>query len=284
MKRIIVSTLTLLMCVTFYQEVNAQNVLDGAYIKENTLTRRVVPYPPLREADVMWSKRIWQVIDLREKINHPLYYPLDEINNRKSLFLVIKDALLKDGSITAYSTGPLGIDDEFKEPMLPSEVENLLSTIDTSYTEDLDTGEMVQVIQQIEVSPEDILQYKLKEDWYFDKQRSERYVRIIGISPRRAQYGEDGEFRGYRDLFWLYFPECRYEFANYDVFNRQNDAERRSFDDIFWKRQFNSYIVKEANVYGDRAIAEYTTGIDALLEAERIKEELFILEHDLWSY
>jgi len=274
-----------MMCIPCFENLVAQNnVLDGAYIKEHTLTRRVVPYPHLREADVMWSKRIWQVIDLREKINHPLYYPLDKINNRKSLFGVIKDALLEDESITAYSTGALGNDDEFKERMLPSEVENILSTIDTSYTEDLDTGEMVQVIQNIEVETSDIVQYKLKEDWFFDKQRSERYVRIIGLAPRKAVFGEDGEFRSYQDMFWLYFPECRYVFANYDVFNRQNDAERRSFDDVFWKRQFNSYVVKETNVYGDRAIIEYATGIDALLESERIKEELFILEHDLWSY
>ncbi|NND77173.1 MAG: gliding motility protein GldN [Flavobacteriales bacterium] len=284
MKRIIISVLTLIFCMPVFNSLDAQNVLDGPYIKEHTLTRKVVPYPHLREADVMWSKRIWQVIDLREKINHPLYYPLEEINNRKSLFLLIKEALLTDGSITAYSTGALGNDDEFKEPMLPSEVEGILSTIDTSYTEDLDTGEMVEVIQQIEVETQDVVQYKLKEDWFFDKQRSERYVRIIGLAPMRAVYGEDGEFRSYQDMFWLYFPECRYVFSNYDVFNRQNDAERRSFDDIFWKRQFNSYVVKESNVYGDRAIIEYATGIDALLESERIKEELFILEHDLWSY
>ena len=192
MKKIIISALTLIFCIPMFNSLDAQNVLDGAYIKEHTLTRKVVSYPHLREADVMWSKRIWQVIDLREKINHPLYYPLEEINNRKSLFLVIKQALLTDGSITAYSTGALGNDDEFKEPLLPSEVEGILSTIDTSFTEDLDTGEMVEVIQQIEVETQDVVQYKLKEDWFFDKQRSERYVRIIGLALMIAVSGEDG--------------------------------------------------------------------------------------------
>ncbi len=264
-------------------ELKAQTVLDGAYIKEHTKTKKVVPYPSIREADVMWAKRIWQVIDLREKINLPLYYPLNEINDRKNLFDVIRHSLLVDGSITAYSTGTLGNDDEFKIPLLTSEIKAMLSTIDTTYTQDLDTGEMVEVIQQIDVESADIKQYKIKEDWYFDRQRSERYVRIIGIAPMIEVRGDDGEVRGTRDLFWLYFPECRYVFANWDIFNRNNDAERRSYEDFFWKRQFNSFVVKESNVY-DRNIAEYTTGIDHLLESERIKQEIFEIEHDLWSY
>jgi gliding motility associated protien GldN len=282
MKRSILIVLIALLSVPASQVV-AQTVLDGAYIKEHTRTKKVVPYPHIREADVLWGKRIWQVIDLREKINLPLYYPVDEINDRKNLFDVIKHALLVDGSITAYSTGPLGIDDEFKVPLLSSEIEGMMSTIDTSYTEDPDTGEMIEVIQQIDIEGSSVKKFKIKEDWYFDRQRSERYVRIIGIAPMVEITGDDGEVRGTRDLFWLYFPECRYVFANWDIFNRHNDAERRSFEDFFWKRQFNSYIIKESNVY-NRNISEYTSGIDHLLENERIKKEIFELEHDLWSY
>ena len=81
----------------------------------------------------------------------------------------------------------------------------------------------------------------------------------------------------------LYGDMWRVSFANWDDFNRQNDAERRSYEDYFWKRQFNSYVVKESNVY-DRNISEYTTGIDHLLESERIKKEIFEFEHDLWDY
>ena len=261
----------------------AQSVLDGVYIKEHTQTKKVVPYPSIREADVMWAKRIWQVIDLKEKINLPLYYPLQEIQNRKNLFDVIRHGLLVDGSVTAYSTGVIGNDDEFKIPLSKADIEGMLTRIDTTYTMDLDTGEPVQVIQEITVESSDIKKFKIKEDWFFDRQRSERYVRIIGIAPMIEVKGEDGEVRGTRDMFWLYFPECRYLFANYDIFNRENDAERRSFDDYFWKRQFNSYVVKEANVY-DRNIAQYTTGIDHLLESERIKQDIFEIEHDLWSY
>lgn len=261
----------------------AQSVLDGVYIKEHIQTKKVVPYPSLREADVMWAKRLWQVIDMKEKINLPLYYPLQEINDRKNLFDVIRHGLLVDGSITAYSTGVVGTDDEFNIPLTKADIEGMLTRIDTTYTMDLDTGEPVQVIQEITVESADIKKFKIKEDWYFDKQRSEMYVRIVGMAPMIEVKGEDGEVRGTRDMFWLYFPECRYLFANYDVFNRNNDAARISYDDFFWKRQFNSHVVKEMNVY-DRNISQYTTGIDHLLESERIKEEIFVIEHDLWSY
>jgi len=266
------------------QQSTAQTVLDGAYIKEHTKTKKIIQYPHLREADVMWSTRVWRVIDLKQKINHPLFYPHREINDRKSLFQVIRDALIVDGSITAYDPG-VTLDDEFNVPMLISEVEGILSESDTILVPDPDDMDnMVEVIQQNDITPDMIERYRIKEDWYFDKQRSELYVRIIGLAPQIAALTADGERTGaYQTLFWLYFPECRYVFSNWDVYNRTNDAERRSFDDIFMKRQFDSYIYKEQNVY-DRSIVEYATGIDALLESERIKEEIFLLEHDLWSF
>jgi gliding motility associated protien GldN len=262
----------------------AQTVLDGAWIKEHNKTKKVVQYPFIREADVMWARRIWQDIDLRQKMNLPLYYPLEESNGMKSLFDVIRDALLVEGSITAYGTGVTGLEDDFRTPLLVSDVKNILSKVDTTYTEDPDTGELVEVVQRIDVNNQDVTRYRIKEDWFFDKQRSERYVRIIGIAPLKERISEDGEPTGaYEILFWLYFPECRYVFANWDSFNRFNDAERRSFDDLFQKRMFNSTVVKESNVY-NRNLDDVYTGMDRLLKAEEIKEELFTLEHDLWSF
>jgi len=260
-----------------------QTVLDGAYIKEHTKTKRVIPYTHIREADVMWARRVWRTIDMREKMNHPLYFPTEEINDRKSLFDVIRQGLLVDGSITAYSAGPLLDDDEFKKPLLASELKEMFTRMDTSMTEDLVTGDLVPVVQEINLSSEDIKMYNIKEDWIFDKQRSTMDIRILGIAPMQEKKGEDGEIRGYAPLFWLYFPECRYVFANWEAFNRENDAERRSFEDIFWKRQFSSYITKWSNVY-DRKVNAYKTGLDALLEGEEIKQQLFEFEHDLWNF
>jgi gliding motility associated protien GldN len=255
---------------------------DGVYTKENTRTRRSIPYTHLREADVMWSKRIWRVIDLREKINHPLYYPAQPILDRMSLFDVIKKGALTDGTITAFDNPAM--DDEFRYEMTASEVEKNLYKWDTLQVEDPVTGNMNAAPVKNETGSAQVWKYWIKEDWFFDKQRSVLDVRIIGICPIVEKKTETGESTGAdKALFWIYFPEARPVFANQEVYMRHNDAERRTFEDIFWKRMFSSYVRKETNVY-DRPIITYKVGIDALLESDRIKEDIFKFEHDLFHF
>jgi gliding motility associated protien GldN len=257
---------------------------DGVYDKEHVKARRAVPYTSLREADVMWSKRIWRVIDLREKINHPLYYPTSPILDRKSLFDAIKDAILVNGTIIAFNNPAL--DDEFKLEMTKSEVEALLVQWDsTNEVEDPNNpGVMIKAPIKNETTTDKVWKYWIKEDWFFDRQRSVLDVRIIGLCPLVEKKTETGESTGAdKALFWIYFPQARPVFAKEEVYMRHNDAERRTMDDIFWKRMFSSYIRKETNVY-DRTIGEYASGLDALLESERIKGEIFNYEHDLWHY
>ena len=67
------------------------------------------------------------------------------------------------------------------------------------------------------------------------------------------------------------------------VYNPSNDAERRTLEDIFWKRKFSSYIYKESNVY-DRKIDTYKASLDLLLESKRIEHVIFEFEQDLWEY
>lgn len=280
-----ICTLTVMLLGAFTQVALAQspNVLDGAYVKETNLTKRVVPYPHLREADVMYKRRIWQEIDLRQKFNHTFYFPLDPIQDRKNLFDVIREALLVEGSLVAYSAGPLGEDDEFTFPLSADSIRTILNPVTLVKQYD-DFGEVIGTVQQSnELSSDKITRYRIKEDWIWDRQRSERYVRILGIAPMMEDFDIDGNSVGFRPLFWLYYPECRYVFANSEVYNMFNDAQRRTFEDLFQKRYFSSYIVKEDNAF-NRQIVSYARGLDALAESERIQQELFNIEHDIWNY
>ncbi|MBL7939317.1 MAG: gliding motility protein GldN [Flavobacteriales bacterium] len=263
---------------------NAQTVLDGAYIKEHIPTRRAIPYVHLREADVMVAQRVWRTIDLREKINHPLYYPLEPSQGRKSLFDVILDGLLENGSLTAYDPGVMLQDDDFERALTTPELEGMLNAVDTVWTPGLDDPDtMIPVVQPQPVTTAQVTRYLLKEDWIFDKQRGVMEPRIIGLAPLREVRGDDGELRGHAPLFWLYFPELRYVLANAQAFERNNDAGGRSFDKIFQDRLFSSYITKVSNAH-DRGIIEYATGLDVLLQGEAVKEHLFRTEFDLWNY
>ena len=222
-------------------------------------------------------------------MNQVFYYPLRPINDRQNLIDVLVQAI-KEGTITAY--GNASNDDEFQSPMSPSEVENIgliqlgLQPVFVEEIEDPETGDAILDTTYNDFSDysHDVKKYRVKEEWFFDKQRSVMEVRIIGICPVIDRRDEDGIYAGETSLFWVYFPEARKILSKSEVFNhRKNDAARLTYDDIFHKRFFSSRIVKESNKY-DRKISEYKEGIDALLEAEKIKEEIFNLEHDLWEY
>ena len=285
----------LLMFLVFVPDLlQAQDVLNGVYVKERTINRKPVPYQYLREADVMWSKTIWRMIPLREKMNHPLYYPEKPIGNRMSLIDLLLWGVRNQG-LTAYDETP---GDEFATVMTVKEIEERFDAqTDTIWVEDINTGELVPQVVEGEIHADEVKSILVKELWFFDKQRSIMEVRIIGLCPIRESVrqgvdeSEDVEGGGVdmeevkrTKLFWVYFPEARKILASHEVFNPYNDAERNSFDDIFFKRYFSSYIVQESNAYNNRAISEYTIGLESLLEADRIKESIFNFEQDLWVY
>ena len=249
---------------------------DGIYDKENTTSRRYIPYTHLREGDVAWEKRVWRDLDMREKINQQLYYPTDLLVSRISFFQLLSRYILS-GQIIAFA------DEEFLIPMEGSIIKDKLKKCDSvpesSY--DAEGNEIVTTRWQCDSTSiyREVIKYQMKEDWFFDKQKSVLEVRILGIGA--YQYVEEKE--AYKELFWVYFPACRPFFAKHEVFNPKNDSERRSFEDIFWKRQFSSKVNKETNVF-DRQIQMYARGIDALLEADRVKNDIFRWEHDLWHF
>lgn len=281
-----------------YNGVATEEMRD-VYKKNKHQTKKTQEYPHLRQADVMWSRKIWREIDLRQKINHPFYYPMnngkqtDVTDDRKSLIDVIFHAATEgdDDGNTLRVYGDAINDDEFRKRLSIEEFKQLMepTTIETQLDpEALKRGEeiLIEVPTTTSFDRNSVLKWRVKEQWFFDKQRSVMDVRILGLAPMAEDKDKDGrKIAGqFKELFWVYFPEARNYLINAEVFNLvKNDAERRTYDDIFMKRMFSSTIVKESTVY-DRNVSDFMVGLDALLEAERIKEELFNFEHDLWEY
>ncbi len=285
MKNKVLASLLMIICLAFSIATEAQirntTPRDAVYDKQHMADNSPIPYPYVREADVVWAKRVWRMIDLREKMNQPFYYPEVAQKDWRSLVTVLMDAL-KEGNVTAYdASAPT---DEFLVPLNYKELIKRMQRIDTLRLQrPYPPYASYDTIIRKEFRSSDIKRFRIKEDWFFDKQRSVMEVRILGICPVRDSYDERGEFRGYEPLFWVYFPEARPVLAKAEVFNRRNDAQRLSYDDVFMRRLFASVVYKENNEF-DRQIGDYATGLDALLESERIKKEIFMWESDLWQY
>ncbi len=271
-------TFTLFAAFALQAQIIDEAPLDGLYEEEALIEKDPVPLPTIRKADVMWSKRIWREIDFRQKFNQKFYFPTEPQANWKSFITVVLDAL-KEGELTAYD---ISNTDELLVPINYAEIigrqtDSIPKIMRRSYPpyDEYDT------IIYVEFDPTKVMRLRVKEDWYFDKQRSQMMVRVQAICPVLIKERDGEEVT--EPMFWLSYPQSRNIFAKALVFNDYNSAMRLTYDEIFWKRLFDSYIYKEQNVF-DRRISQYATGVDALLESERIKNEMFEFEEQLWEY
>ena len=254
-------------------------VRDGV-VDRTPHSTRVLQWQPVRENDVLWSKRVWREIDTREKQNQAFRFPGDDATGGGFYIEILMNAV-KNGRIKAYS----GLDDRFTTAMTRDAImEQLAGKPDTNYVEDAVTGQTKMIITQRDFNPDAITKYRIKEDWIMDRNLGRMVVRIIGIAPYIDRVGPDGEYRGSQALFWLYYPEVREVNAQYEVYNPENDAARMTWDEFFESRQFASRIVKVSNPFDANFRELGMSNMEALHEAQRAQEEIFNREHDMWVY
>lgn len=253
--------------------------LDDIVEKRIMQERFILPYEPIREADLFWEKRIWRVLDIREKMNRPFSYP-------DAPFFQILVEGVESGDIATYA------EEDFKRKLTNEDLTQMLFSVDTITVTNPETYEEELTIVQNEINYEDIKRFRIKEIWFFDEESSVLNVRILGIAPVKDVYDENtGDYLFEQPLFWLYYPDTREYLARHKVYIPGNDANPLSWEDFFEMRPFSSYIYKESNVDGFRlqdypslAGDDLNSGIQRLLESEKIKESIFNFEHDLWSY
>jgi gliding motility associated protien GldN len=251
----------------------------GDIYKKSIGEARKINYPYLREADVMNARYLYRLIDLREKVNQPLYYPTSSTNDGRKNFLGIILEEIKAGRINAFSA----LDP--KVPTTYTDIEGNMGATTRTDQIQINAAGATKDTTIVEASkPEEVKQLLIYEEWFFDKKLSKLDVRIISIEPFYMAYDNQLGRVSRKGLFWVKFDDIRDVLAKNEVYMNNNDAQRISFDDLFMQRKFGSIIYGESNVYNDRQINQYVTGKAALFEAERIKDELFNYEHDLWEY
>ena len=250
-------------------------------------------YTDIEENDILWSKVVYEYIDLNEKLNFPLLFPINDEQNkigRKSLWRVLKEYIVKqldnDASVLEiYNSDDFSSTDKLND----NEIRDLISYVKTSRK----TGDQTLYVKSNEIGG-----YNIKGIWYFDKKVSQLKYRLLGIQPVGANTEnlKDGVANPKLETtyFWIWYPSVRDELNNYLVFNDRNNNNRISFDAILVNRRFSSYIYKYDNVYGDRTIRDYIRQrngesnrqyqLRLIMESERIKKEILDFDVDMWGY
>ncbi|MBM3911574.1 MAG: gliding motility protein GldN [Sphingomonadales bacterium] len=251
-------------------------VIDGAYKRSMNLSvsKDPIKLPEIQEQDVMFSWTILRVIDLNQKLNMPFTHP------KSMLINVLMDAL-KKGNLNGYIYRSDELNDANK--MQASEILNALEKYDTITVSNPITFALERRVEKVEFNPNDVVKFRLKEEWVFDRKTAGMVVRIVAIAPVQ-NLKSDGIVVGEIPMFWLYFPAIRPILAKAEVFNMKNESAKISYDDVFLRRFFSSYIYKEPNVK-DVRIEDYASNPeDFLMESERIKQKMFNFEQSLWDY
>ncbi|MBS9461964.1 gliding motility protein GldN [Flagellimonas sp. 389] len=244
------------------------------------------------DRDILWSKTVWEVIDLDERVNFPLYYPTDTIGiggDRRSLYHVLMKNI-KNGKLTEVYT-----DSYFTEKRKFEDLSATLSKVDTTDLgyEQINAGEQIsaEFINQRDLTAADIEEYRIKGIWYFDKRQGELRYRLLGIAPVAPDVNfiddesvDPGENKV--ELFWVWYPAARQVLHEAKVYNQRNSARPITYDMLLNARRFNGVIYKEDNVHGDREIDDYVfdNALFQLLESKRIKEVIRDREQDMWAY
>lgn len=263
---------------------------DASVQRELVKSRTPLTYEHIREDDAWYRERVWREIDIREKMNLPFRYKAEDDNGNQRFVNILLRAIRK-GDVTAFDPT---IDDRFTTPMSVVKVGEAISgkcdsvqVIDWAKDPTGSRGIMKDSLVCKEFNPDDIVKFRIKEEWVFDKESSKMFIRILGIAPIRTYVDEStGTVLGESPIFWVYYPDLRPVLALYEVYNGKNFGARMSWEELFESRYFSSYIVKSTieNPY-DLFIKQYIKdNILQLLEGDNIKNKIQNFELDLWSY
>ena len=303
MKKPFLLILLIFLANESFSQANLLNAKNPSEIGDSSASSKAinefVDYENVDDKNILWSKVVYEFIDLNERLNFPLLFPVNDTkydDTRKSLWRVIRENI-ENGKISeVYDSN----NDNFTEAsrIIGKDSTDLEANIYKNYNiTDIYKSKYVpeSFVPREVASSADIFGYVIKGIWYFDKIHAELRYRLLAIQPygtdlKTSVDGEETE-TGY---FWIWYPSIREILDDHLVFNDKNNNNRISFDELLINRRFSSYIYKYDNVYGDREIRDYIRQRDnesyaqwqtrIVMESERIKKEILDFEIDMWGY
>ena len=294
LKHIVLTVLSVCFVNSMFAQANILNAKSPEEIGKKTTAQllldndKPLEYGYVDDRDILYSRMTWERVVLDERVNFPLSYPIDTNNigsNRRSLYDVLM-ASIRNGEIENIYD-----DSYFTSKRTLKDIQAALKRVDTTELgiEQLNAGEQLsaEYIDTREITAADIVEYRIKGLWYFDKRLGELRYRILGIAPVAPDVNFiDTDQQDLVELFWVFYPDARQVLHNAKAFNNENSAVPLTFDHLLNARRFNGYIFREENVQGDRTITEYISdnALMQLLESQRIKERIRDFEQDMWSY
>lgn len=269
---------------SFTRVINTPEEVDAKLITINPLIDEVV-----------WRKVVGRVIDLREQVNRPLYYPngdetkdnaMDE-SSQKNLFAIIVYNLYK-GNLDAYINTTIGGPDV---PQFTDEYKVKYEDINFFHdTEDMQDERYTEIYDKINYITPGIIKYYIQEVWYFNKTTSTFHNKIIAIAPvfderYHVNEGASGNIGSSDPIFWIPYDKLRpFLQEEFVKMTGRNITPLVNFDEFFTTRQFYAYIVKDYDMTSRQLKDISNDPVYLKQEQDRIENEILNFEQDLWSY
>lgn len=245
-----------------------------------------------RADDIVWSRTVYKVIDMRFKQNYQLYFPTRPTEEYRSLFRVMLDAVVN--GVNVYRRNTRDIRPMYDEKLTGAELSQVFAFDDDPANNilqvDTITDQRSINMDQYMSYVKNQMKFLIQERFFFDKHTSRMYSKIIAIAPMYALRPDNTESKESMAYFrnsilcWIAFDELRPYLVKQNVIADGNDTERLNYDDFFTQRLYDSYLLGDSNMYS-RMLLDYLADESKLKsEQQRIETELMNFEQDLWEY
>jgi gliding motility associated protien GldN len=263
-----------------------------------------------RRDDIVWSRIVYRIIDMREKQNSQLYFPITPTVKYKNLLRVILEATVND-TLKGYEKKDEDIQPAWnKAPICKEKFADFFIDCDWDSAEqkirktplvknDPITNKPIVNDYAFGSYSANSLKYVIQEIVFFNKHYSKMYSKVIAIAPyfskneinlTKLNTGgiaktDEGIWNYFQSsvVCWFLYDELRPYIVKELIVPNGNENQRMTFDDFFSQRLFYSYLLGDSNMFDKMLLQTYSDPVSIRREQQRIEYELMNIEQDIWE-